>query len=89
MWRPREVWNNPYKKDPNYVPLVMDVQGTRNLMHNAFEAGADAMLNALRTKSYSKITVDKDKIIGICHPDEDSETKSGVFVFIPDEEVKI
>lgn len=42
MWR-SEDWNNPFIKDPDYIPTVTDLQGTKNLMHNTFEAGADAM----------------------------------------------
>ncbi len=50
MWRPKEGWNNPYNIIVGYIPTVSDIQGTRNLMHNAYESGADAMYIALIKK---------------------------------------
>lgn len=46
MWRP-EDWSNPYIKDNDHIAVITDLQGTRNLMHNAYEAGSDAMLKRI------------------------------------------
>ncbi len=48
-WRPEEGWENPYQNDPNIIPTVTttNLQGTKNLMHNAYEVGADAIVAAL------------------------------------------
>lgn len=55
MWRPKN-WNNPYIEDLAVTPVVTDIQGTKNLMHNAYEAGATDMLKALEKGADDRTT---------------------------------
>lgn len=68
MWRP-ENWINPYKVSPTFRPLT-----TIETLELAVEAGADAILKALRTGATRVNNMD------------DPPQGRGVIVFIPDEE---
>ncbi len=82
-WRP-EGFENPYPNDPNIIPTVTttNLQGTKNLMHNAYEAGADAMLAALKAGHPCHVNAEGMSInfpLGVI---------KGSFVFIPDAPVE-
>ncbi len=48
MWR-HEDWKNPYP-DEVEQPVITNLPSTRTMMHRAWEAGADAMLNRVNEK---------------------------------------
>jgi len=79
MWRPKYGWKNPHKDD-----VHLDAGVYNGLKREAYEAGADAILKALKKKALIR------RII-LPAPDEllndlsDFElTSSGWLVFIPD-----
>ena len=71
MWRPKKGWINPYKKG---------ITSSDQIRENAYEAGADAILEALRDGgifTYGNHTPDIDL--------DDAPDESGYWVFIPEE----
>ena len=87
-WRP-EGFSNPYDyKIP--IPSLLDLDhaerngdATKFLTHEAFEAGADAMLEALRKRAFTRQFNSQRRDAIPNHPED--WYGSGVFVFIPDE----
>jgi hypothetical protein len=70
-WRP-EGWVNPF-----LTPRIIDNRYVDKSYHSAFEAGADAMLEALRTDS--KLLFRRDRHY------TDKGVEIGTLVFIPDD----
>lgn len=73
MWRP-EGWENPYI-DPSTKPEGSFI----TTFHHIYEAGADAMLEALKNKS-PILTSEQMKLIA-----PDRKFRYGWLVFIPDD----
>ena len=65
-WRPRKGW-----KQPSAYCKITGVECIPKL--SFYEAGADAMLEALRREAY---------------PNDKDMSRTGVFIFIPDDGVK-
>lgn len=49
-WRPKEGWENPYKPKKGILRLEGISRMTLNTAGQAYEAGADAMLEVLKAK---------------------------------------
>lgn len=89
MWRPKEGWINPYK-DADLIDearLTFKLKdgtlllGRDKIMREiAYEAGADAMLEALRKQGHRVFLEDIKVSIPII------EQGAGYLVFIPDKE---
>ena len=72
MYRTKD-WKNPYP-DEVKIPLITDIPATRTMLHRAYEAGADALLQRLFDKGL------RVNNFGDIHG-------KGTVIFIPDEEV--
>jgi hypothetical protein len=85
MWRP-ESWDNPYGN------LDTDIFGSpsigEKIKFEAYEAGADAMLGALREQGVKAKTSAEDKLVMAIDQIMMNlgQNEKGKVVFIPDEE---
>lgn len=75
-WRPEEGWNNPHEPVAGASTTAILIKAFE---HTAYEAGADAMLEALKKQGKY---LEAGKMPMFTYP------VSGHLVFIPDEEVK-
>lgn len=86
MWRP-EGWENPYISNWKDIPIV-DEETTRTDRDLYFEAGADAMLEALK-KEATALIVPGDRKVHLKEEDGCSFAviikRKGTLVFIPDD----
>jgi len=77
MWRPKE-WGNPNEEYHN----VCDVPTVQDAEYEAYEAGADAMLEALKKDKHIMTPAQMELLL----PDRKYPPRNGYLVFIPDEE---
>jgi len=89
MWRP-EKWKNPNEE---YYHLITDLPMTvQDAEYEAYEAGADAMLKALKCNGKEAVSL-KNGVATFGQPsikigDIDYPLK-GTFVFIPDDTIEV
>lgn len=90
-WRPNN-WPNPYKHGDSVqawdVPEAYD--GVQDEEYNAYEAGADAMLEALKMNGIygfedASFPYDASVVIPLHYNEDPVFAKSGWLVFIPEE----
>ena len=89
MYRPKD-WGNPYKPSTGQPPDVYFYGAT---YRDAFEAGADAMLEGLLNSDEPSCEVFETTVKGITGEESGpirayGEQFPGKLVFIPDEQVK-
>ncbi len=76
-WRPEEAWDEQAKerlKDLDFDAMHASLE-TKEYYRNIYEAGADAILAALKERDGSEY-----------YPPEEGRIQSGWVVFIPDED---
>ncbi len=80
MWRP-EGWKNPYNDIPGARPMAIPIGSPVN----AFEAGAEAMLEVLRKRG---VHVDHNSSFSSVqeHWTLRNSDNTGTYIFIPDDE---
>ena len=88
MWRPKENWVNPYG-----IKIYGAFVNKKESEYKAFEAGADAMLEALKKKAIhirhpQAGWVDVTSNLSEIAHDMGIYGKAGYLTFIPEEEVK-
>jgi hypothetical protein len=81
MWRPKD-WNNPISKNTISAKLMGSIPPKILTLHDAYEAGADAMLEAL-SKIPEKGILFPDYTKGLYFIGETGNTYH--VIFIPDE----
>ena len=77
-------YKNPHREHLLDLDFLGNPSIVNKLRFEEFEAGADAMLKALREKGYHTYIPPEDN--GVCLSSKGIKGKSGTLVFIPDEE---